>query len=150
MNASFYDFETSSDNLRFEFDSIGIQKQIRKVVQYTPLTQNSDVFNLGFGDLKPDGSINDLVVSDNQDMEMVLSTVVQTLVCFFEFYPKKAVFFVGSTPSRTRLYQIIITKFLLEIEKSFYVRGIRNGEMSKFVSNLKYEAFLITVKPPIK
>ena len=62
MKGNFYDFESSPDALRFEFNSISIQKQISKVVEYTPLPQNPYVYNLGFGDKKEDGTIDDLVV----------------------------------------------------------------------------------------
>ena len=44
-------------------------------------------------------------------MEKVLATVVQTLGVFFMEFEGAKVFFKGSTPSRTRLYRIIIAKF---------------------------------------
>ena len=104
MKGNFYDFEGSPDALRFEFDSISPQKQISKVVEYTPLPQNLNVYNLGFGDKKEDDTIDDLVVSNNKDMELVLATIIQTMFKFFEARPDKTLIFLGSTESRTRLY----------------------------------------------
>jgi uncharacterized protein DUF6934 len=67
-------------------------------------------FNLGFGDLnKATGKIDDLAVTDNQDRKKVLATVAATLLEFTRQFPDAAVYATGSTPARTRLYQIGIT-----------------------------------------
>ena len=146
MKGNFYDFESSPDALRFEFDSISPQRQISKVVEYTPLPQNTNVYNLGFGDKKEDGTIDDLVVSNNKDMELVLATVIQTMFKFFEERPDKTLIFLGSTESRTRLYQMVIVKNIEEAEKVFQLRGIINGEIQNFVIGINYDAFLINLK----
>ena len=146
MKGNFYDFESSPDALRFEFDSISPQKQISKVVEYTPLPQNLNVYNLGFGDKKEDDTIDDLVVSNNKDMELVLATVIQTMFKFFEERPDKTLIFLGSTESRTRLYQMVIVKNIEEAEKVFQLRGITNGEIQNFVTGINYDAFLINLK----
>lgn len=141
-----YNFERSPDSLRFEFDSLSSQKQIRKVIEYTPLPQNPNIYNLGFGDLKTDGTIDDLAVSNNNDMERILATVIQTIFVFFEARPKNTILFLGSTESRTRLYQIVIAKYINEIDDILQIRGIRNGELELFVKGVNYEAFLIDKK----
>jgi hypothetical protein len=146
MKPTFYNFESSPDALRFEFDSVSPQKSIRKIVEYTPLPQNSNIYNLGFGDLQEDGSIDDLIVSDNNDTEMVLSTIVRTIFSFFENRPEKTVLFLGSTESRTRLYQIIISKYIDDAKDAFQIRGIRNNEVENFVKGVSYNAFLINLK----
>lgn len=146
MKIPSYNFESSPDALRFEFDSISSQKQIRKVVEYTPLPQNPNIYNLGFGDLKEDGNIDDLVVSDNKDMERVLATVIQTIFTFFESRPKNTILFLGSTESRTRLYQIAIARNIDEMGGMLQIRGIRNAEIEEFVKGINYEGFLINLK----
>lgn len=146
MTPTFYNFESSTDALRFEFDSVSPQKHIRKIVEYTPLPQNPNIYNLGFGDLQEDGSIDDLIVSDNNDTEMVLSTIVRTIFSFFEYRPEKTVLFLGSTESRTRLYQIIISKYIDEAKGTFQIRGIRNNQVENFVKGISYNAFLINLK----
>ena len=150
MNVTCYNFESSSDALRFEFESLSPQKQIRKVVEYTPLPQNSNVYNLGFGDLKEDGTIDDLVVSDNKDMEKVLTTVIQTIFRFFESRPQNTILFLGSTESRTRLYQIVIAKSIDTMGNLLQIRGIRNAEVEEFVKGVNYEGFLINLKTSVK
>ncbi len=146
MKGIFYDFESSPDALRFEFYSVSPQKQICKIVEYTPLPQNQNIYNLGFGDKKEDGTIDDLVVSNNKDMDQVLATIVQTIFKFFEVRPDKTLIFLGSTESRTRLYQMVIVKHIEEADKVFHLRGIVNGEIQKFVTGVNYDAFLINLK----
>lgn len=146
MGNKFYSFEYSPNALRFEFESVSSKKRIRKVVEYTPIPENPKIFNLGFGDLMENGNIDDLVVSDNDDLELILSTIVKTIFKFFEFRPKNIIIFIGSTKSRTRLYQIAIAKHIEEAEKSLVIRGVRNGIIEKFVKGVNYDAFLINLK----
>ena len=79
-------------------------------------------------------------------MELVLATVIQTMFKFFEARPDKTLIFLGSTESRTRLYQMVIVKNIEEAEKVFQLRGITNGEIQNFVTGINYDAFLINLK----
>ncbi|MFN8429136.1 MAG: hypothetical protein U0V04_04090 [Spirosomataceae bacterium] len=146
MKIPCYDFESSPDGLRFEFDSISDRKKIRKVVEFTPLPQNPEIFNLGFGDMKNDGTIDDLIVSNNQDMEKVLATIIQIIFEFFKTRTGKIILILGSTASRSRLYQIVIAKNITEMNDILLVKGIRNGEVEDFVSEVNYEGFFIKMK----
>jgi hypothetical protein len=146
MNVPCYNFESSTDGLRFEFESTSSKKQIRKVVEFTPLPQNPTIYNLGFRDLKADGTIDDLIVSNNEDMEKVLATVIQTIFQFFELNSKDIILILGSTASRTRLYQIVIAKNIDKMNGTLQIRGIRNGEIEEFVKGMNYEGFLINLK----
>lgn len=68
---------------RYTFISTGkisIAKQI--VFTYTGVR---NIVNLGFGDLLPDGSIDDKVNSNNRYIVMVLATIVQILIDFISF-----------------------------------------------------------------
>ncbi len=98
---------------------------------------------MAFGDDDGNGDLNDLVVSDNDDMETVLATVIQTLFVFFETHPDKIVFFTGSTSARTRLYRIAISRLLNEVQEAFLVEGILGQRRERFRPNVAYEAFLI-------
>ncbi|MCA0366333.1 MAG: hypothetical protein LCH67_20010 [Bacteroidetes bacterium] len=146
MKIPCYNFESSPDGLRFEFDSISDRKKIRKVVEFTPLPQNPEIFNLGFGDMKTDGTIDDLIVSNNQDMEKVLATIIQIIFEFFKTRTGKIILILRSTASRSRLYQIVIAKNITEMNDILLVKGIRNGEVEDFVSEVNYEGFFIKMK----
>ena len=96
-------------------------------------------------DILQDGTIDDLVESNNGDMELILSTVIQTIIAFIAHNPKAKVYFTGSDLKRTRLYNIILSK---ELEKlvNFNVKGLKNNELYDFIANSNYEAFVISKK----
>lgn len=104
MQLSAYDLYTSNDSLTYEFDSVSPARTIRKVITYDPFPDNPQVFNLSLGDKLADGTVNDLVRSNNDDLEKVMATVAKTLLAFFSRYPDCLVYFKGSTDSRTRLF----------------------------------------------
>ena len=92
------------------------------------------------------GIVSDMVVSNNNDMEKVLSTVVQTLPISFTEFQGSQIFFSGSTPARTRLYRIVIAKYYHEFERDYLIFGFLNREAEHFQKGKNYEAFLILKK----
>lgn len=147
LNKPFYPYQLSEDALRFDFHSVSNTKRIHKVVQYSPIPDNDSIFQLSFGDLKDDDTLDFLTVSDNQDMKKILTTVIQTIFKFFELKPDKTIVFIGSTETRTRLYRIIINKLIDEMELYFNIIGIKeDGNQEPFTKNQQYLAFLIFLK----
>ena len=71
---------------RYRFFSTG-KKPVEKIVEFTPLAIEN-IYNLGFGDLLPDGSIDDKANSNNGDIIKVLSTVIYIIKDFTEENPK--------------------------------------------------------------
>lgn len=143
MDKPFYEFEIRPQNFRYEFKSSG-HKEIDKVV----LFQNMEIpnyYNLVLADILKDGSIDDLVESNNGDMETILSTVIQIIFAFLTQNPKAKVYFTGSDLKRTRLYNIILSK---EYEKlvDFEVKGLRDNKLYKFIPNTTFDAFVISKK----
>lgn len=101
------------------------------------------LFNLAFGDKdEHTGEINDTVISNNNDSEKVLATVVATLYAFTDKHPDAYVLATGRTKSRTRLYRMGITKYFDEIKKDYNIYGLRNEEWENFEKEIEYEAFL--------
>ena len=129
---------------------MGLKEEIKKVIKYS-FTGTENVYNLGFGDLNEEtNEIDDLSVTNNGDSEKVLSTVVSTLFAFTEQYPKALILATGSTPSRTRLYRMGISKNLKEIKLYFAVYGLNKlAEWESFIIGRDYEAFFITKKENI-
>lgn len=81
-------------------------------------------FNVGFGDIDPkSGKVNDLIVTDNKDREKVLATVVATAIEFTHAMHKCRLIVRGSTPARTRLYQMKIAAYYPEISNLFDIQG---------------------------
>jgi hypothetical protein len=105
--------------------------------------------SLGFGDLLPDGSIDDQAISNNGDIIKVLVTVVDILKDFTSLYPSSQVFFVGSTDERTKLYSRILKVYHAEFSKEFTILGaLMIQRRLHYVpyesdSNKEYLAFII-------
>jgi hypothetical protein len=83
------------DHERYTFISTGRNKII-KAVDFSP-TNVKNLYNLGFGDLLPDGSLDDHVNSNNGDILKVLTTVVQIMKDFTAQFPEIKILFLGST-----------------------------------------------------
>jgi len=103
-------------------------------------------YNLAFGDKNPTGIIDDLVVTNNGDVQKVLATVVAAIFEFFIHYPDAWVYAIGSTPSRTRLYSISINKYFSSIEMDFDLFGQKELSWEVFVPGVNYSSFLICKK----
>jgi hypothetical protein len=111
-----YEVVINDDFTDFEFLSIGKKGIIRKTIRYEKF-RGENTYNLGFGDLIGDtNQIDDKVITDNGDSEKILATVACTLYVFTLEKADVSVFFKGSTKSRTRLYQICISKYFEEIK----------------------------------
>lgn len=146
MNLPQYN-STTSDFKEYEFFSIGPKGKIKKLVSFTKFHDDPIIYNLAFGDADPEtGLINDLVTSDNKDRDIVLATVSNTIHKFCDHYGDHLIFAAGSTPARTRLYQMAISKFLNYIKLEFDVYGILNDEIFEFRQNVNYESFLVKRK----
>ena len=86
----------------YQFISEGPKGEIRKVVQIEPL-QGENLYNIGFGDLTPDGHVDDKVESNNEDLVKVLATVIYIIQDFLTEKPDAKLFFTGSTSQRTEV-----------------------------------------------
>jgi hypothetical protein len=143
MDKPFYEFTILEDAFRFEFSSSG-RKNIEKAI----IIQNTDVpnfYSLMLTDIQSDGSIDVLSESNNGDMEKIMATVIQSILVFLAYHSNANIAFAGSTPSRTRLYNIILSK---EFEKfgNFNIFGLKGNDFVPFVRNHLYEGFVISKK----
>lgn len=136
---------------RYTFTSEG-ERRIEKVAEFTHSTL-TDIFNLAFGDLLPDGSIDDTATSNNGDIIKVLSTVVQILDDFTARHPHVSIFFSGSTAERTALYARIIKTYHSSFVTKFDIKAIIAFESGyrQIVfdpgEKAEYIAFVIKRKP---
>ena len=146
MNLPKYDIRTGETVFIYEFTSVGTKGSIQKMIdfQYTNL---KDFYNLAFGDKDPiTGEIDDKVVSNNGDMEKVLATIVAAVYSFTDRFPEAWIYAEGSTPARTRLYQINIVKHFDELKRNFQLLCLLNGEWEEFRPNINYDAFVVRRK----
>jgi hypothetical protein len=148
MNLDKYVVVANEDHKSYEFYSEGPKGPVRKVILYRRLTDWSEnVFNLGFGDWdEKKQDINDKVTSNNNDREKILATVAATVLDFTERNPGVIIYAEGTTPSRTRLYQMRINANWDEISKLFDIYSFKQGEWKYFERGCNYEAFVVIVK----
>ena len=148
MNLDRYKYSTTDTFLNFEFESAGPKGRIKKVVRYSPYNvKGVTYFNVGFGDLNEEtGKIDDLTITDNKDRDRILATIAATVLEFTYHFPDVMVYAQGSTPARTRLYQMGIAANWAEIDRVLQVFGFANDEWHLFEKNINYDAFLVLRK----
>jgi len=78
--------------------------------------------------------------------EKELNTVVSVIYDFTELFPDVWVYAEGSTPSRTRLYQMKIVKYFDIVMRDFHLLCLLNGEWEEFRPKVNYEGFAIKRK----
>ena len=110
------------------------------------------MFNLAFGDLLPDGRIDDSVVSNNGDVIKVFSTIIRIVIDFLNNNPTAIIFFTSSSEVRIKLYNRILTKHHDDFKNIFAItRLIKNAGEIEEVSfsektNILAFAFLVRSK----
>ena len=147
MNLDHYSYFAANDFKDYEFYSIGPKGRIKKVVLFTRVVAESTFYNLAFGDIDPaTGLLDDTVVTDNNDRDLVLATVANTINDFCDRHGNYFIYAEGSTAARTRLYQISIAVLWEEIRLNFDIYGFKDGAWHKFQKNVNYEAFFVKRK----
>lgn len=146
MHIEQYQLKSGLELLSYEFISEGPKGLITKRIQFT-LVNKQGIYNLAFGDKDPvTGEIDDKIVSNNGDSERVLATVVGAVFAFLDERRDAWIFAAGSTPSRTRLYQMGITKYYDEISDELEIYGRIKDDWHPFEKNKEYRAFIAKLK----
>ncbi|MEO7214436.1 hypothetical protein [Mucilaginibacter sp.] len=146
MNLLHYNYLTT-DYQGYEFYSEGRKESIKKLVTFAMIQEEPVIYNLAFGDADPEtGLMNDSVTSNNEDRDIVLATVANTVSAFCDHHGDHFIYAKGSTPVRTRLYQMGINGIIDEISVDFNVYGVIGDTAYVFEKNVNYEAFLVKRK----
>lgn len=148
MHLNHYDLYTTTDFCDYEFYSKGPRGNIKKAVRFAKIKDDEPVvYNLGFGDMdEGTGNVSDLSVSNNQDTKKVLASVAFAVLQFSNHFGNPYVYAEGSTPARTRLYQMGISNMWEVIGEIFDVYGAREGRWELFRKGVNYSAFLVKRK----
>ena len=147
MNIESYPLEINEFEWSYKFYSEGPKGQIKKFVNFEKLVVDGNIYNLSFGDWdEQKNRLNDLAISNNNDRLKVLATVSKAVLDFTTRYPEAKVHARGSTPSRTRLYQMNIFSFFIEIDQLFDILGYKNLSWQPFKTNNNYDAFIVNRK----
>ncbi|MCX8472780.1 MAG: hypothetical protein ORN85_03940 [Sediminibacterium sp.] len=141
-----YTLKAEQDLTVFEFISKGPKGKTPKLIEFTE-TNLKDFYNLAFGDKDENtGKLNDLVVSNNNDTEKILATIVSAIFAFTDKYPEAWVYATGSTTARTRLYRMGINKYIEDVEFSFHIFGELEENWLPFESGTDFDGFVIKRK----
>jgi hypothetical protein len=131
----------------FDFISEGCNGKICKRVEFL-ITPFPNVYNLSFGDIKENGELDDLTISNNGDRNKILATILKVVDTYTKRFPERWVYFRGSTENRTRLYRMAISLHLEELAEMFEILADLNGDwvFIRFQKGLNVKAFLIKRK----
>jgi len=148
MNLETYPYFANNNFLNYEFFSMGQKGRIKKSVRFTKISLGDpSIYNLGFGDVvDATDEIDDHAITNNGDRDIILATIANTIIDFTDMYVDSYIFVTGSTPSRTRLYQMAISRRHEEISIDYIVFGLRDRLWHKFQKNENYNAFLVKRK----
>jgi hypothetical protein len=113
---------------RYRFSGTS-KKPVEKIVQFIPLALEN-IYNPGFGDLMPDGEIDDKANSNNGDIIKELSTVIHIIKDFTADNPESKIAFKGSTKERTALYQRILKTYVDTFSKEFLITALEGPASS--------------------
>jgi len=142
MRVEQYHLKSDESLSVFEFISVGPKGAIRKIIHFQQ-TYTPGLYNLAFGDKhSATGEIDDLAVTNNGDTDKILGTVIAALYTFLDKNPEALVYATGSTPARTRLYRMGITRFYKEIQQDFYLFGRIDKTFYEFEIGKDYDGFL--------
>jgi hypothetical protein len=146
MKLDRYELKAGRNLSTFEFISEGPRGRILKIIQFTE-TNYKDLYNLAFGDKNLEtGEIDDLAISNNNDSERILATVVAAVYVFTDKYPDAQVYATGSTKARTRLYRMGIAKFLEDAKNDYEIYGQVGDDWGSFEIGVDYESFVVKRK----
>ncbi|REA61338.1 hypothetical protein DSL64_12905 [Dyadobacter luteus] len=141
MNYEPYEFILNEENTHFKFQSVGKRGVFDKAIAFTLIGDN--IYNLALLDFDPIAqNYTDQNVTDNGDMPEVLATVMAIIQDYLNQHPERKVYLVGNSRSRTRLYQIAISKVIDQMS-DIAVLGYYNSGWIQFEPNMLFESFLI-------
>ena len=106
------------------------------------------LYSLVFGNVGENGEIDVYSTNaNNENMKVILGTVISTIETFFNHHPDKIITFTGSTPARTRLYRAVISKFIDNQELSYNIYGFSaDGKVEIFQKHESYIGYFIQKK----
>jgi hypothetical protein len=140
-----YPFIANEATGHFKFQSIGKRGTIDKTIELAQVAP--DRYNLALLDFDPvSQDYIDNSITDNGDMPEILATVMAVILDYLSQYPERSIIITGNSSSRTRLYQIAISKIFDEVKHQLIILGYQHQEWQTFEPNQSYESFLIARK----
>ena len=156
MNLDIYPYNRTENNQQYYFFSYGPKGRIIKLVTFTELTYytNRIVYNLALTDYNEQtGQQIDNVLTNNNDLPLVLATVGYVVIDFCNRFPFAFIYAEGSEEvgikrnRRTAAYTYCIARYWDDISNQFEVLGVKDdGSEESFKQYSVYKAILVTKK----
>jgi hypothetical protein len=129
---------------KYFFESIGENISVYKIVGFTLLPNGN--WNLGFGDLQKDGSVDDSVVTNNHDVRKVIGTVAKIAMDFLRKYPERIIEIKPVDRKRKTLYNLVFNRYFEEINAFLDIWGFIEQEKEPYIPTKTYNKFTIKLK----
>ncbi len=142
-----YENSYIEENYVYSFDSQGVKGTILKLVAFQPMNLNE--YNLALLDYDIENQVmNDTIVSNNQDMPMILATVINIIADFLKFKSDCLVFIIGNSEIRQKLYNRVVRNNLNDLTELYSIKGVlESGDVELFSNVFKdYVSIIIEKK----
>lgn len=143
MISTTYKLKSSKDQTKFGFISLGPKGVFKKVIMFDRLSNGK--WNLAFGDLTA-GDVDDVVITNNNDITKVLGTVAMATYIFSEKYPNRRIIIRPVDDKRKRLYNVIFNRHIDTISFVFDVFGKIKNRWQPFSKEISYDSFELSRK----
>jgi len=138
-----YPLTSNKKNNAFLFNSIGKKGTILKVIIFEDSAENR--YNLAFGDAV-NNQLDDKVITNNNDLIMVISTVVKAVYLFLEVHPNAIIEIDPVDEKRGLLYNRIFKRRYTEIIANYNIIGINDKLEEVYNPEKLYQEFEIHPK----
>jgi hypothetical protein len=146
MKKEVYEYKKIQDLTVYEFYSFGPNGRIRKEIQFDMMQKVPLVFNLVLAKADSRGDLDVQSITDNKDTGQILSSVTNAIIEFLESRPEALVHIEGVTPSRTRLFQMWITKIFDQYCDRISIEGMHKKRWLPFEKDIRFDAFVLKRK----
>lgn len=135
-----YTFLPSKRKTWFAFQSEGVKGKIVKIVQFSLV--NDGKWNLGFGDWNK-GTVDDHVLTNNQDTMKVIRTIAKIVLDFFTEYPQITLVIEPVDEKRKRFYNLIFQRHYDDMKSQFNIIGLIEKRAEIYSPQKFYDSFEI-------
>ncbi len=143
MKKEAYEYKKIEDLTLYEFFSIGPKGRIQQMIQLGMVQKVPLIFNLELGPILSDNKIDTLSVTNNKDTKKILQSVTESILEFLNGRQEALVLIQGSTPARTRLFQMWIRGIHDQYREDISIEGWFRNRWYEFQKDMQFEAFLI-------
>jgi tryptophan synthase alpha subunit len=139
--------DESQNKYGFIFYSTAGNKTVCKIIKFIPAAQEN-IFTLTVYDKPAEDHIDEYYrINYTNSRDNLFLAISKSIFIFMERHPLSLIFLCGITPSRARLYRIIINQHLITICKHYHIHTMDDtGKMVPFNKHCTERYFLIKRK----